>query len=63
MCRRREVVEHPFGTIKIRMSAAHCLLKRLPKVTSEVALHVLGYSLTQVRNILGIQPLLVALRA
>jgi transposase len=63
MRQRREVVEHPFGTIKMRMGATHFLLKRLPKVAGEMALHVLAYNLTRVLNILGIQPLLAALRA
>jgi transposase len=63
MRQRREVVEHPFGTIKLRMGATHFLMKRLPKVASEMAPHVLAYNLTRVLNILGIQPLLAALRA
>jgi Transposase DDE domain len=29
---RRETVEHPFGTIKMRMGATHFLMKTLPKV-------------------------------
>jgi transposase len=62
MRQRREVVEHPFGTIKLRMGATHFLLKRLPKVRGEMALHVLAYNLTRVLNILGIQPLMAALR-
>ena len=63
MRQRREVVEHPFGTIKMRMGATHFLMKRLSKVRSEMALHVLAYNLTRVLNILGIQPLMTALRA
>jgi transposase len=63
MRQRREVVEHPFGTIKLRMGATHFLMKRLPKVRGEMALHVLAYNLTRVLNILGIQPLMTALRA
>ena len=39
---RREVVEHPFGTIKMRMGATHFLMKTLPKVATEMALAVLG---------------------
>jgi transposase len=62
MRQRREVVEHPFGTIKMRMGATHFLLKRLPKVASEMALHVLAYNLTRVLNLLGVQPLMAALR-
>jgi transposase len=38
-------------------------MKTLPKVTGEMALHVLAYNLTRVLNILGIQPLMAALRA
>ena len=63
MRQRRETVEHPFGTLKMRMGATHFLMKRLPKVATEVALHVLAYNLTRVMNILGIQPLLAAMRA
>ena len=61
MRQRRETVEHPFGTLKMRMGA-HFLMKR-PKVATEMALHVLAYNLTRVINILGIQPLIAAMRA
>ena len=60
---RRETVEHPFGTIKARMGATHFLMKTLPRVASEMALHVLAYNLTRVMNIMGIQPLLAVMRA
>ena len=60
---RRETVEHPFGTLKMRMGATHFLMKRLPKVATEMALHVLAYNLTRVMNIVGVKPLLVAIRA
>jgi transposase len=63
MRQRRETVEHPFGTIKARMGATHFLMKTLPRVASEMALHVLAYNLTRVMNILGIQPLMAAIRA
>ena len=63
MRRRRESVEHPFGTIKARMGATHFLCKTLPKVAAEMALHVLAYNLTRVMNIMGIKPLLAAIRA
>jgi hypothetical protein len=42
MRRRRETVEHPFGTIKARMGAVHFLVKTLPRVAAEMALHVLA---------------------
>jgi transposase len=60
---RRETVEHPFGTLKMRMGATHFLMKTLPKVATEMALHVLAYNLTRVMNIVGIRPLLAAIRA
>jgi transposase len=63
MRQRRETVEHPFGTLKMRMGATHFLMKRLPKVATEMALHVLVYNLTRVMNIMGVQPLMAAMRA
>jgi transposase len=63
MRQRRETVEHPFGTMKARMGATHFLMKTLPKVAAEMALSVLAYNLTRVINILGIGPLIAAIRA
>ncbi len=63
MRQRRETVEHPFGTIKMRMGATHFLMKRLKNVRTEMALSVLAYNLTRVINILGITPLIQAIRA
>src|SRR6516162_8588821 len=59
---RRETVEHPFGTLKMRMGATHFLMRRLPKVATEMALHVLAYNLTRVMNIIGVQALVAAIR-
>jgi transposase len=63
MRQRRETVEHPFGTMKARMGATHFLMKTLPKVAAEMALHVMAYNLTRVMSIMGVRPLLEALRA
>jgi transposase len=63
MRQRRETVEHPFGTLKMRMGATHFLMKRLPKVATEMALHVLAYNLTRAMNILGVKPLIAAMGA
>ena len=60
---RRETVEHPFGTIKMRLGATHFLMKRLKNVKTETALSVLAYNLTRVMNILGPGPLMQAIRA
>jgi transposase len=62
MRQRRETVEHPFGTIKARMGATHFLMKKLPRVASEMALHVLAYNLTRVMNIMGPGRLIAAIR-
>ena len=35
-------------------------MKTMPRVASEMALHVLAYNLTRVMNILGVQPLLAS---
>ena len=63
MRQRRETVEHPFGTIKARMGATHFLMRTLKRVRTEMALHVLAYNLTRVINILGVAPLMKAIRA
>jgi transposase len=63
MRRRRETVEHPFGTMKARMGATHFLTKTLPRVASEMALHVLAYNLTRVLNIIGVKGLMQAIAA
>jgi transposase len=62
MRRRRETVEHPFGTMKARMGATHFLCKTLPRVATEMALSVLAYNLTRVMNIMGVKPLMAAMR-
>jgi Transposase DDE domain len=61
MRQRRETVEHPLGTIKARMGATHFLMKTLPRVAAEMALHVMAYNMTRVINIMGVRPLLEAL--
>src|SRR5450830_1513327 len=63
MRQRRETVEHPFGTIKSWMGSTHFLMKTLSRVATEMALHVLAYNLTRVMNIMGVQPLMAAMKA
>ena len=60
---RRQTVEHPFGTIKTWMGYTHFLTKTLPRVRTEMSLHVLAYNLKRVINILGTGSLLEAMRA
>jgi transposase len=63
MRQRRETVEHPFGTIKCWMGYTHFQMKTLKHVGTEMALHVLAYNLKRVINIIGIGPLIAAMRA
>jgi hypothetical protein len=60
---RRQTVEHPFGTIKSWMGWTHFLTKTLPRVRTEMSLHVLAYNLKRVMRILGIGEMLAAIRA
>jgi len=60
MKHRRELAEHPFGTMKWLM-APRFLLRGLKKAKAELALGVLCYNLKRVTNILGVQALLEAL--
>lgn len=63
MRRRRETVEHPFGTIKSWMGYTHFQMKTLKRVGTEMALHVLAYNLKRVMSIMGIAPLIAAMKA
>ena len=60
---RRQTVEHPFGTLKAWMGSTHFLTKRLPRVSTEMSLHVLAYNLKRVMQIVGSGPLMQAMRA
>ena len=60
---RRRTVEHAFGTLKSWMGATHFLTKTLPKVRTELSLHVLAYNLKRMIQMLGVQPLIAAIRA
>jgi hypothetical protein len=60
---RRQTVEHVFGTLKSWMGATHFLMKTLPKVRTELSLHVLAYNLKRMIQMLGVRPLIAAIRA
>jgi transposase len=61
MKHRREMAEHPFGTIKWLMGLPRFLVRGLKKAKAELALGVLSYNLKRVINILGVPALLQAL--
>jgi transposase len=60
---RRRTVEHPFGTLKFWMGAAHFLTRTLPNVRTEMSLNVLAYNMKRAIKILGAQTLIAAIRA
>src|SRR5216683_4153938 len=61
MKHRRQMAEHPFGTMKWLMAHPRFLLRGLRKAKAELALGVLSYNLKRVVNILGVRALLAAL--
>jgi transposase len=60
---RREIVEHPFGTIKQWMNQGAFLMRGLEKVRAEFSLTALAYNLRRVVNIVGLSKLIAALPA
>ena len=59
---RRQTVEHPFGTLKAWMGATHFLTRTLDKVRTEMSLLVLAYNIKRVITIIGVGPLMAAIR-
>ena len=59
---RRQTVEHPFGTLKSWMGSTHFLTRTLKRVRTEMSLHVLAYNMKRVIAIIGVGPLLQAIR-
>lgn len=60
---RKELVEHPFGTIKAWMDGRQFLTRGLRKVEGEFALTALAYNLKRVVNILGAKKLIDVLKS
>ena len=60
---RSQTVEHPFGTLKAWMGSTHFLMRRLKNVRTEMSLHVLAYNLRRMISIMGVVPLIEAMRA
>ncbi len=59
--KRKELSEHPFGTIKRDFDQGYLLLKGLAEVVGEVGLSILAYNLRRVFNVLGTNMMLSAL--
>jgi transposase len=60
---RRQTVEHVFGTIKAWMGATHFKTRRLKNVAAEMSLHALAYNLRRMISIMGVRPLMAAIKA
>ena len=61
--RRRETVEHPFGSIKQWMNQGAFLMRGLEKVRGEFSLTALAFNLRRVLNLVGFRDLMAALAA
>jgi transposase len=61
--RRREAVEHPFGSIKQWMNQGAFLMRGLEKVRAEFSLTALAYNLRRVLNLVGFTELMATLAA
>jgi len=59
---RRATVEHPFGTIKSWMGSTHFQTKTLPRVSTEMSLHVLTYNMKRAINLLGTEKIMATIR-
>ena len=60
--RRREIVEHPFGSIKQWMNQGAFLMRGLRNVRGEFSLTALAYNLRRAINILGVEAITRAVR-
>jgi CO/xanthine dehydrogenase Mo-binding subunit len=57
---RKQLAEHPFGTIKRWFGYTHFLLKGLEKVRTEWSLTTLAYNLKRVLNLVSFEKLMAA---
>jgi hypothetical protein len=59
--RRREMIEHPFGSIK-QWNQGAFLMKGLDNVRAALSLTALVYNLRRALNILGVEAMMAAAR-
>jgi hypothetical protein len=60
---RRQIVEHPFGTMKRAFNQGYVLLKGLRKVKGEVGFTMLAYNMRRAINIFGVGALMSLMKA
>jgi len=58
---RKEIVEHPYGTVKRAMDSEYCLMRGMNNVVGEFSLAFLAYNLKRAVNILGCRELIQAI--
>lgn len=63
ICKRKEIVEHPFGTIKRNLGFTYFMQKGLGKVQAEFSFICFVYNFKRVINILGIKTFMHAIKA
>jgi transposase len=60
MKQRKELAEHPYGTMKRAMNSGYFLMRGIKKVAAEMSLTILGYNVKRVINILGVRKMIEA---
>jgi transposase len=60
MKKRKELAEHPYGTMKRAMNSGYFLMRGIKKVGAEMSLTILGYNVKRVINILGVRKMIEA---
>jgi transposase len=58
---RKELAEHPFGTIKRAMGQGYFLMRGIQKVRTEMSMTIMAYNMKRVMNIMGINKMIEAL--
>jgi hypothetical protein len=61
LSRRKEIVEHPFDTMKRAFNQGYLMLKGLKKVNGELGFTMLAYNLRRAINVLGTKRLVSAI--
>ena len=62
LSQRKELAEHPFGTLKRSLGYTYFLLKGLDKVRAEFSLMCFAYNCKRVLNIMGFHDFMAAIR-
>lgn len=62
LAKRKELVEHPFGTLKRSLGYTYFLVRSMDKVKTEFKLMCLAYNLKRVFNIVGFDKLMAAIQ-